>query len=170
VGGVNLSAGPVCLPCSAQDTPSNWNAVTDTGALAENPGRPLMHWDWYQLSGKFKLTSWSWALLEKPPIVQLLENFPAFYGTRMFSTLHCSLSWAISIQSIPPNPISLRSILILSIHIHLGLPGGLFPSGFFHKNPIWVPFVLHALPISSTSTYYSNYTWRSVQVMKLLIM
>jgi hypothetical protein len=25
--------------------------------------------------------SWSRALLEKPPIVQLLENFPAFYGT-----------------------------------------------------------------------------------------
>jgi hypothetical protein len=26
--------------------------------------------------------SWSWALLEKLPIVQLLENFPAFYGTQ----------------------------------------------------------------------------------------
>jgi hypothetical protein len=35
----------------------------------------------------FKLThSWSRALLEKPPIVQLLENFPAFYGTRRFIT------------------------------------------------------------------------------------
>jgi hypothetical protein len=30
--------------------------------------------------------SWSWALLEKLPIVQLLENFPAFYGTRRFIT------------------------------------------------------------------------------------
>jgi hypothetical protein len=30
--------------------------------------------------------SWSWALLEKLPIVQLLENFPAFYGTRRFTT------------------------------------------------------------------------------------
>jgi hypothetical protein len=29
---------------------------------------------------------WSRALLEKPPIVQLLENFPAFYGTRRFIT------------------------------------------------------------------------------------
>jgi hypothetical protein len=36
---------------------------------------------------KSKLThSWSRALLEKPPIVQLLENFPAFYGTRRFIT------------------------------------------------------------------------------------
>jgi hypothetical protein len=31
--------------------------------------------------------SWSWALLEKPPIVQLLKNFPAFYGTRKFITV-----------------------------------------------------------------------------------
>jgi hypothetical protein len=30
--------------------------------------------------------SWSWALLEKLPIVQLLENFPTFYGTRRFIT------------------------------------------------------------------------------------
>jgi hypothetical protein len=43
--------------------------------------------------------SWSWALLEKLPIVQPLKNFPAFYGTRMFITaftraLHWSLFWA----------------------------------------------------------------------------
>jgi hypothetical protein len=30
--------------------------------------------------------SWSCALLEKLPIVQLLENFPAFYGIRRFIT------------------------------------------------------------------------------------
>jgi hypothetical protein len=30
--------------------------------------------------------SWSRVLLEKPPIVQLLENFPAFYGTRRLIT------------------------------------------------------------------------------------
>jgi hypothetical protein len=79
--------------------------------------------------------SWSWALLKKFPIVQLLENFPAFYGTRRFITaitraLHRSLSWARSIQSIPSHPSSLRYILILSIHLRLGLPSGLFTSGF----------------------------------------
>jgi hypothetical protein len=51
----------------------------------------------------FLTHSWSWALLEKLPIVQLLKNFPAFYGTRRFITvftraLHWSLSWARSIQ------------------------------------------------------------------------
>jgi hypothetical protein len=30
--------------------------------------------------------SWSWALLEKLPVVQPLKNFPAFYGTRRFIT------------------------------------------------------------------------------------
>jgi hypothetical protein len=79
--------------------------------------------------------SWSWALLEKPPIVQPLKNFPAFYGTRRFITaftraLHWSLFWAKSIQSPPSHSISVRSILILSTYLRLGLPSGLFPSGF----------------------------------------
>jgi hypothetical protein len=73
------------------------------------------------------------ALLEKPPIVQLLKNFLAFYGTRRFFTvltraLHWSLSWARSIRSIPSHPIPLRTILIFT-HLLLGLPSGLFPSG-----------------------------------------
>jgi hypothetical protein len=42
------------------------------------------------------------------------SNFPAFYGTRMFITvytksLHWTLSWARSIQSIPSDPISRSS-------------------------------------------------------------
>jgi hypothetical protein len=37
-------------------------------------------------------------------------------------------------------------------------------------SPFLPPCVLHALPISSSSTYHFNYTRRRVQVMKLLIM
>jgi hypothetical protein len=53
----------------------------------------------------------SWALLGKPPNVQPLKNFPAFYGTRRFITeytraLHLSLSWARSIQFVPFHPFS----------------------------------------------------------------
>jgi hypothetical protein len=82
-----------------------------------------------------QLTSWSWALLEKQPVEQLLKNSPTFYGTRRFITvftraLHCSLTWARGIQSISSHPIYLRSILILSTHLLLGLPSGLFPSRF----------------------------------------
>jgi hypothetical protein len=120
----------------------------------------------------------SWALLENPPIVELLKNFPAFYGTRRFITvftraLHWSLSWARSIQSIPPHPTSLRSILILSTHLRLGLPSGLFPSGF-PINIVYAfllsPFVLYACPSHPPWLDHSNYVWRGVQVMKLLNM
>jgi hypothetical protein len=43
---------------------------------------------------------------------------------RVHKTLHWSLPWARSIQSIPSHPISLRSILILSSYLRLGLPSG----------------------------------------------
>ena len=61
------------------------------------------------------------------------EN-PAIYETRRFITAftsarHLSLPWASSIQSISPHPTSWRSILILSSHLRLGLPSGLFSSG-----------------------------------------
>jgi hypothetical protein len=94
-----------------------------------------------------------WALPEKLAIVQPIKNFPAFYGTRKYITvftraLHWSLSWARSIQAIPPHPLSLRSILILSTHLRLGLPSGLFPISI-HR----LPFVLHALPSASSLTW-----------------
>jgi hypothetical protein len=59
-----------------------------------------------------QLTPWSWALLEKLPVVHPHKNFPTFYGTRRFLTvftraLHWSLSWARLIQSIPAHPTSL---------------------------------------------------------------
>ena len=74
-------------------------------------------------------------LPEKLTGSQLVKKFPAFYETRSFITTftsarHLSLSWANSIQSIPQHPISWRSTSILSSHLRLGLPCGLFPSGF----------------------------------------
>ena len=81
------------------------------------------------------LTPWCRVLLEKLAGLQLVKKFPAFYGTRRFITSftsfrHLSLSWASPIQSTYSQPTSCRSILILSTHLHLGLPSGLFPSGF----------------------------------------
>jgi hypothetical protein len=67
--------------------------------------------------------------------LQLVKNFPRFYGTRKSLTIltsarHLSLSWANSIQSPRPRPTVWRSNLILSSYLRLGLPTGLFPSDF----------------------------------------
>ena len=81
----------------------------------------------------YLLTPWSRVLLEKPNGLLLLNKFPSIYGILRFITAlkgarHLSLSWGTSTQSIPSHPTSWRSILILSSHLSLGLPSGLFPS------------------------------------------
>jgi hypothetical protein len=73
-------------------------------------------------------------VLQKLPVEQLLKNFQTFSWTQRFITmftraLHWFLSWTRSIHSIPPLPICV-TILILSAHLHLRLPNGLFPCGF----------------------------------------
>ena len=83
----------------------------------------------------YLLTACSRILLEKITGFQLVKKLHVFYATRRFITAftrarHLSLSWANSIQSIPPHPTSWRSISTLSSHLRLGLPSGLFPAGF----------------------------------------
>jgi hypothetical protein len=67
-----------------------------------------------------QLTPWYWTLLEKPPVAQLLKNFPTFYGTRRFiivftRALHWSLSSARSVQSMSPQPIFLEIHLTVTL-------------------------------------------------------
>ena len=106
-------------------------------------------------------------LLEKLTGLQLVKKFPAFYGTRRFITAltsvrHLSLSWASQIQSTYLHPTSWRSILILFTHLRLGLPSGLFPSGFHTKTlytPSPQPNAPHAQPISFFSILSPPQYW-----------
>ena len=107
------------------------------------------------------------SLLEKPTGFQVVKNFSTFCGTRRFITAftsdrHLSLSWASSIQSIPPLPNSWRSILILSSHLRLGLSSGLFPS-YFPTGTLYMllKYVLHAPPISFLSILSPEHYWAS---------
>jgi hypothetical protein len=86
---------------------------------------------WYT----YLLTPWSRVLLEKLTGSAASQEIPRIFGTRRFlavptSARHLAISWANSTQSPQLPPTSWRSILILSSHLRLGLPNGLFPSGF----------------------------------------
>ena len=115
---------------------------------------PLPLTDQYLLTYLF--TPWCRVLLKKLTGLQVVKKFPAFHGTRRFITAltsvrHLSLSWARPIQSIYPHPTSWRSVLILFAHLRLGLPSGLFPSGFPTKTlytPSPHPYAPHTQPIS----------------------
>ena len=89
----------------------------------------------------YLLTPWKRVLLEKLTSSAASQEMPRIFGTRKYLTVltsarHLSLSWANSIQSPQTPPTSWRSILILSSHLCLGLPNGLFPSGFLTRTLI----------------------------------
>ena len=118
----------------------------------------------------YLLTPWSRVLLEKLASLQLVKKFPAFDGTRRFLTAltsarHLSLSWASPIQFSYPNPTSWRSILILSSHLRLGHPSGLFPSGF-PTSTLHTPL---PSPIRATvvRTHFSEFVFQVVLLTSL---
>ena len=110
----------------------------------------ITNFDHFYVIFTYLLTPWCRVLLEKLTGLPLVKKLPAFHGARRFITAltsvhHPSLSWASPIQSIYTHPTSRRSILI-SAHLRLGLPSGLFPSRF-PTNNLYTPL---SSPIRAT--------------------
>jgi hypothetical protein len=108
-----------------------------------------------------------WATQVLPNI---LWNLNIHYHVHKSLLLVHILSQINLVHTIPSHPIPLRSILILSSHLHLGLPSGLFSFDFPTKSLcafFFAPYMLHAQPSHLPWLDRSNYTWWRVEVMKL---
>jgi hypothetical protein len=72
------------------------------------------------------LPTWNRVHLEKLKVTQVPNKSPTFYGSRRFITVFTKVQHVPiltrCLQSTTFHPISLRSILILSSHLRLGLP------------------------------------------------
>jgi hypothetical protein len=89
------------------------------------------------------------ALLEKPPVNQLFKNSPTSFKARKLTgmltrTRRLFLSRIRHMQFIEPHPIFLISVFILSYHLPLHLPIGLFPSSFPTKTLYAFVFTISA--------------------------
>jgi hypothetical protein len=110
--------------------------------------------------------------MESPQVVQPLDSFPTFYGTRRFitafaSALHLYLSWDRPFQSPPLHSISRRTILMLFIHLRLGLPSSPFSSGSSTNN-LYADAFSSRYMSHAPRIYNSNYTGWRVQITQLL--
>ena len=124
----------------------------------------------------YLLTPFSRVLLEKLTGSQLVKKIPVFYGTRRFTfttARHLSLSWASSIQSIPPHSTSWRSILILP-SFYTWVSQVISFLRFPHQNAVNASPLSHThyVPHPSHSSWFydPNNIWWVVQIIKLLIM
>jgi hypothetical protein len=107
----------------------------------------------------YTLTPRSWALLEKPPVVQLLKNFSIFYGTRGLNyRVHMSPSLVPILSQI--NPVHNNPPYLSKIQFNIILPPMSRSSEWSltfwlsHQNP---PRVLHDLPTQSTHTHFISF-------------
>jgi hypothetical protein len=109
------------------------------------------------------------------PRSTFLMTFHAFYGTCRFITIfrlacHWSLSCAKWIQLTSSQPISLRCILILSSHLHLGFQW--YPSFMLYlQNPVCVSTYLPRMSCAPTVPFSSTWSpfnsWHGVQITYL---
>jgi hypothetical protein len=83
------------------------------------------------------------SVFERLIVIQLVKKSAAFLGGQSTSARHYSPSRVSSNQSTLSHRVYFWSTWILSCHLRLGLPCGLFPSGFRDRTLVYV-FTLRA--------------------------
>jgi hypothetical protein len=105
------------------------------------------------------------------------QEFPnILWNRKVHYPAHNNTLMVLTLSQITPfytTSFYLRSILILSTHLRLCLPSSLLPSSFptkFLYEFLAIHLCYMPFPSRPPLLDHSNYTWRRVQVMNLLIM
>jgi len=108
----------------------------------------------------FTYTPWSRSFLRSCKVLSWSRNSPHCMDPKVHYFIYKHSPSVLILRQINlvhvPHPISWRSNLILSSHLCLGIPSGLFPSGFPTTDlytPLLSPYMLYALPISLFSIW-----------------
>jgi len=107
-----------------------------------------------------ELTPWRTAFLEKLTVPQLIENSPAFYGTRRF--IACPCPQANEPSSRPP------ILIYFNVHSNIILPSTLRSSKwslslrFPHQNPVYIPPLPNTCHMPDTSHSFIFYKLKNI--------
>jgi hypothetical protein len=106
--------------------------------------------------------SMQWNPSWKASMRSTTQKLPANYGTQrlitMFTTtIHWCLNWPKLINCTPSHPISLKSFLLVSSHLFLGLTNALFCSTFLIKILYATLFYLTHITCSTHSPILSDH-------------
>ena len=179
----------VCPETSVTNYQYTLRNITGQRRSLDSSGSGWVHveglvWAWQGNFGFHKMRGISWLAEEllasqeanrlsaRQEIPRILWNPKVHYRSHKCPPPVPILSQPDPVHTPPPHPTSWRSILILSSHLRLRLPSGLFPSDFPTKTlytPLLFP-IRATCPVHLILLDHSNNICWGVQITKLFIM